>query len=209
VADHPPGPAPTPHAGALDDALRQRLTAVAEEGRDLWHRFDHEVRQKRWHPFVPADYDAVLVALAAARGPGLRFLEWGSAAGVITILADLLGFEAYGIELDDALVAVARELAARHGSGARFQAGSFIPAGYRWRPRDGDGRIGTLGVGTSAYPALGHPLDDFDVVFAYPWGGEEALMVDLMRQYGAPDALLLLQQGNEGVVRYRRGRRIG
>lgn len=192
----------------MDDALRGRLLSLAEEGRDLWHRFDHEVRQKHWHPFVPADYDLVLAALVAARRPGLRFLEWGSASGIITIMADLLGFEAYGIELDDALVDVARQLAAKHGSGARFQAGSFLPAGYRWRPRDGDGRIGTLGDGASAYPALGHPLDDFDVVYAYPWGGEEALMLDLMRQYGAPHATLLLQQGNEGIVSYRRGKRV-
>ena len=28
------------------------------------------------------------------RGPGLRFLEWGAATGVITIIADLLGFDA-------------------------------------------------------------------------------------------------------------------
>ncbi|HEX8358538.1 MAG TPA: hypothetical protein VF613_00355 [Longimicrobium sp.] len=189
----------------IDAELRARIAALSDEGWAIWERFDVDVRQNDWHPFVPADYERVLEALVAHRGPGLRFLEWGSATGVITIMAELLGFEAYGVELDPALVEVARELAARYGSGARFVAGSFIPAGYRYRPADGDGRLGTIGHGASAYPELRHPLEDFDVVYAYPWGGEEGMMVDLMRTYGARGARLLLH-GSDGVRVYRDGR---
>jgi hypothetical protein len=190
---------------ALDPVLRSRLMSLAEEGREIWDRFDVEVRQKGFHPFVAADYENVLQTLVALRAPGQRFLEWGSATGVITIMADLLGFEAYGIELDARLVDVARELAARYGSGARFAAGSFLPNGYRYRPRHGDGRLGTIGDGESGYRELGHPLDDFDLVYAYPWGGEEPMMLDLMKAYGAPDARLLLLGGSE-VRTYRGGR---
>ena len=100
---------------------------------------------------------------------------------------------------------MARGLAAKYQSGARFVAGSFIPAGYRYRPPDGDGRLGTIGHGASAYPELRHPLEDFDVVYAYPWGGEEGMMVDLMRAYGAKGARLLLH-GSEGVRVFRDGR---
>ena len=133
---------------------------------------------------------------------GARFLEWGSATGVITIMADLLGFDAFGIELDAQLVAIARDLAQRHGSRARFYPGSFLPSGYRFlTPREGDGRLGTIGEGPSAYAAMGHALDDF----RYVWSGEEALMLDVMRRYGAPDALLLLH-GDEGVRVYSGGR---
>ncbi|HEX2191315.1 MAG TPA: hypothetical protein VHG51_20560 [Longimicrobiaceae bacterium] len=193
----------------LDPALRGRIGALCEEGRDLWDRFDREVRSRDFHPFVAADYDAVLRALLAQRGPGLRFLEWGSATGVVAIMADLLGFEAYGIELDGRLVETARELAARHGSRARFAAGSFLPAGYRWRPGGGgDGRLGTIGDGASAYPELEHPLEDFDVVYGYPWHGEEAMMRDLMRAYGGRGARLLLH-GSEGVRVFRDGRPVG
>jgi hypothetical protein len=194
--------------GTLDDGLRARLAALTEEGAEIFHRFDHEVRQTTWHPFVAADYGRVLEALLPLRAPGLRFLEWGSATGVITIMADLLGFEAYGIELDPALVEVARRLAARFESGARFEAGSFLPAGYRWRPRGGDGRIGTIGDGRSAYPAMGLPLEDFDVVYGYPWSGEEAMMLDLMRCYGSPDARLVLHGGSDGLRVFRGGRQI-
>lgn len=196
-----------PAAAELDPALRARLHALAEEGRDFWDRFDAEVRQKDFHPFVPADYERVLQALLPLRAPGVRFLEWGSATGVITIMADLLGFEAYGIELDAGLVETARELAQKHGSAARFAAGSFIPNGYRYRPRHGDGRLGTIGVGESGYRELGHPLDDFDIVYGYPWGGEEPMMLDLMRAYGAPDARLMMLGGSEVRI-YRRGRLI-
>jgi hypothetical protein len=147
----------------------------------------------------------VLQALLPLRAPGLKFLEWGSATGVVTIMADLLGFEAYGIELDRQLVGVARELAERFDSRAQFAVGSFLPAGYSWRPPGGDARLGTIGQGASAYPILGHPLEDFDLVFAYPWDGEAPMMLDLMRSYGNRNARLLVN-GDQGVQIYRNGR---
>jgi hypothetical protein len=199
----------TPALDGLDPALRGRLESLCEEGREIWDRFDHEVRSKDFHPFVAADYDQVLDALLRVRAPGLRFLEWGSATGVITIMADLLGFEAFGIELDPELVEVARGLAARYGSEARFVAGSFIPAGYRYRPTGGDGRLGTIGDGSSAYPELEHPLEDFDLVYAFPWHGEEPMMVDLMRAYGGRGARLLLHGVADGVQVYRDGKPVG
>ena len=190
----------------LDPVLRATLAEIGEEGWEIWAEFDRNVRQNEWHPFVPADYERVLEALLVLRAPGLRFLEWGSATGVITIMADLLGYEAYGIELDEGLVNVSIEMAARYGSGARFAAGSFLPAGYTWSPKDGDGRMGTVGAGTSGYLQLGHPLDDFDLVYAFPWGGEEAMMHDLMRQYGGPAAGLLLNRVSGDVELFRRGK---
>jgi hypothetical protein len=193
----------------MDVALRARLTALCAEGWALWDQFDEEVRQHHFHPFVAAEYDRVVDALARHRGENLRFLEWGAATGVITIIADLLGFEAYGIELDSSLVATARQLAKRFDSRARFVAGSFLPMGYEWRPPDGDGRTGTLGTGVSGYRELGHGLDEFDVIFAYPWDGERELMLDVMRRYGRNDATLLLHHAAGGVTAYRNGRLVG
>jgi hypothetical protein len=198
-------PAPPPGLDA-DPALRARLSALIAEGRELWERFDLEVRQRAWHPFVAADYQCVLHHLLALRGRDLRFLEWGSATGVITIMADLLGFEAYGIELDPELVRVARGLNTRFTSHARFATGSFFPLGYEWKRQDGDRRLGTLTHGVSAYAELGHPLEDFDLVFGFPWTGEEPIMLDVMRCYGARDARLLLYGVSQGVKVYRGGR---
>jgi hypothetical protein len=192
---------------ALDPALRARLHALIDEGAEIYDRFDREVREQNWHPFVPGDYGAILQTLLEFRAPGLKFLEWGSATGVVVVMADLLGFDAYGIELDGGLVAIARGLAERYESRARFVAGSFLPSGYRWRPTTGDGRLGTIGQGVSAYSELGLGLDDFDVVYAYPWSGEEPMMFDLMRAYGNSNARLLLH-GDHGVNVYAGGRLI-
>lgn len=188
----------------IDPALLASFEELFEEGWERWARFDREVRQHSFHPFVPADYHVVLDALVAHAAPGLKFLEWGSAMGVITIMADLLGFEACGIELDDQLVLQARELARSKASGARFATGSFLPTGYRYGRQSGDGRLGTIGDGPSGYLQLGIPLDDFDVVFGYPWSGEEPVLLDLMSEYGRPDALLLIY--SDRVTAYRGGR---
>jgi len=121
-------------------------------------------------------------------------------------MADLLGFDASGIELDPSLVQVARELAERTGSKARFAAGSFIPLGWAWSPPGGDGRSGTIGAGTSGYLELGRSLDEYDVVYGYPWSGEEDLMLDLMRAHGREDARLLLYTVEFGTKVYRGGK---
>ncbi len=190
----------------LDRELGARIDALCEEGRAFWHRFDAEVRQDEWHPFVAADYDAVRAALIGLRKPGRKFLEWGSATGVVTIMADLLGFDSYGIELDSSLVEVGRDLAARWHSDAQFAEGSFIPLGWEWNPSSGSGRLGTIGRGPSGYLELGRALDDFDVIYAFPWMGEEPMMLDLMRCHGRADAYLLLHTSQNGTMIYRGGR---
>lgn len=190
----------------LDQELGARIDALCEEGRAFWHRFDAEVRQDEWHPFVAADYDAVRTALISLRQPGRRFLEWGSATGVITIMADLLGFDSCGIELDPSLVEVGREFASRWRSNARFAVGSFIPVGWEWRSAGEIGRHGTIGHGPSGYLELGRALDDFDLVYAFPWTGEEPMMLELIRCHGHKDAHLLLHTAHDGMRLYRGGR---
>ena len=144
--------------------------------------------------------------LVSLRQPGRRFLEWGSAAGVITIMADLLGFDSCGIELDSSLVEAGRDLALRWQSKARFAAGSFIPMGWEWRDSSGTGRHGTIGQGLSGYLELGRPLEDFDIVYAFPWTGEEPMMLDLMRCHGRADARLILHTAHEGTKVFQGGR---
>jgi hypothetical protein len=195
-------------AATIDAELHSRLAALCAEGWRLFEEFDLRVRDHEFHPFVAADYERVLAALISVRTPGARFLEWGSATGVITIMADLLGFEAFGIEIDSSLVRSARALATQFDSRATFVAGSFLPSGYRWQKPERTAVDWTATDGESGYLQLGRALDDFDVVFAYPWGGEAAMMQDLMKRYGRDDALLLLHDTNDGVRGYRRGKEI-
>jgi len=176
----------------MKDKLQNKMTSLIAEGREIARVFDRDVRQQNWHPFIPADYDIVLQQLLPLRQPGASFLECGCATGVITIMADLLGFDACGIESDAELVATARQLAKKYESRARFAVGSFLPTGYEYRDADGDKRLGTLSLDDSGYPQLARSLDDFDIVFAYPWEGESAILVDLMKRHGRRDAQLIL-----------------
>lgn len=192
-----------------DAALRARLIPVLDAGWAAYEEFTAKVSDHTFHPFIAADYEQVVESLWPYRNSGKRFLEWGSATGVIAIIADTLGLEAYGIELDSSLVGTARQLATSLGSAAQFVQGSFIPDGYRWRPLDGDDRTGTLGSGRSGYLQLGRPLDDFDIVFGFPWDGEVTMMLDIMKQYGRRDALLLIHSASDPTVIYRGGARIG
>lgn len=194
--------------GLERQSIRDRLAKLCVEGRAIAERFDVDVRSIAFHPFLPADYSNVLTCLESIEPRAGRFLDAGSATGIIAILADLLGFEACGIELDPSLVETARVLAARYGSGARFAAGSFLPEGYEWVAEDGDSRTGTIGAGRPAYEELGLELADFDLVCASPWPGEEPLFLDLMAHHGAPGARLLLPLGRGEVAVYRDGRRV-
>jgi SAM-dependent methyltransferase len=171
----------------------------------MWERFDRQTRQHEFHPFVPADYQHVLAALFELRASCRSFLELGSGTGIVSIMADLVGFDSSGIEIDPALVDQARALAVRYGSSARFVTGSFLPEGYTYHAPDGDRRTGTISEGQPAYGLLGRTLRDFDLVYAFPWCGEEPLLQDLMRRHGAEGARLLLYHHADGVMLYRDG----
>jgi hypothetical protein len=185
--------------------LEELLQLLFAEGRAIGEQFRGTAEEKEFHAFAPANYDQVLAALLPHRASGGLFLEWGSGPGVITIMADLLGFDAFGIEIDAGLVEAARGLADKFDSSAEFVAGSFLPEGYRWESGDGVQRMGTIGSATPGYPDLGHSLAEFDTVFAYPWGGEEAMMIDLMSTRGSPDATLLLHTVAGTIDAYKGG----
>lgn len=158
---------------------------------------------KGWNGFVPADYPEVYLALKRLRAEATTFLEWGSGIGTVAIMADMLGYEAYGIEIRPDLVARAEALAARHESKASFAEGSFIPAAYEWSPEVGDEDFNTCLDGTPGYEALGLELDDFDVVYAYPWPGEEALFEDIFDRHARPDAVMVCYHSLDHVLLHR------
>ena len=182
--------------------------------RDAAARIDRFVEARTDDPifgFVPSDFAAVYRVLWTIRSrrlaPGDAFLEWGSGFGVVALLAASLGFEATGIEIEPALVAEARRLAADHGLPVEFHEGSFLPAGaepladrteeFAWLDVDGE----------SAYEEMGLDPDDFDVIFAYPWPGEEHVVVDLFDACAATGALLVTYEGVEAVRVQRKARR--
>lgn len=153
--------------------------------------------------FVPSDFTIVyqaLVAIQSARlTTGQRFLEWGSGIGVITCLALWLGFDAAGIEIEQTLVDLANDLADDHGNAAQFACGSFVPDDAT-SDMDVSGDVAWLSTnGVAAYAELELDPDDFDLIFAYPWPGEEQVIFDLFADYAAVGALLLTYHGQEGL----------
>jgi hypothetical protein len=156
--------------------------------------------------YVPCDHELVYRGLAALRrdaGNGRRFVEFGSGFGIVTGMAASLGFEAHGIEIDRQLVAASRELLAAHSLRASIWQGSFLPAAYVASERLSDLETRTVLSGTAAYDDMELDLDDFDVVYAYPWPTEEEQFCDLFRRHGEPGAVLLTFSRAEGLRAYR------
>lgn len=114
--------------------------------------------------FVPSDYDFVWRMLAAM--PRGRFCEWGAGFGIITGLAEMLGFDACGVEIDTALVAAARKLLADHGLRASITIGDYF---------------------TSSPEA--------DVYFVYCWPGKIAQTEEAFERLAPAGAVLLVSYG--------------
>ncbi len=138
--------------------------------------------------FIPGDYRYAFQILqwllrTKSAAKGAAFLEWGSGQGMVTILAALLGYEAMGVEIDEALVKESRELAARYDASARFEHGSYDP--------DTEG----LKIFTARKRA---------VVYVYPWPGEEVFFLRLFDETAGPGARLLMCLGPEDIRVYRK-----
>jgi hypothetical protein len=100
-----------------DQPLSERAAQFITEGQkrfsSLWV-FD----------FVPSDY-AFVWRMLTALPPG-RFCEWGSGFGIITGLAEMLGHEACGLEIDPRLADAARQLLADFQLNAPIELGDYL-----------------------------------------------------------------------------------
>ncbi|MFG0316468.1 MAG: hypothetical protein ACF8XB_04285 [Planctomycetota bacterium JB042] len=175
------------------DVLSLLADADAEE------RAIEAARGGAFDAFITSDYEAVWRALATLEPEGRTFLEWGSGLGVVSLLAARRGFAAHGIELRGDLVRRARALADRHGLEAEYACGTFFPDGFEPDVALLDEDLVHGGEGADGYAELGVPLEEFDVVFGFPWPGEEELFLDLFRRAGGPHATLLLNLGRDGI----------
>ncbi len=151
--------------------------------------------------FVPSDPALVFRTLRGLDEgnflKGNSFCEWGSGFGTATCVAANLGLEAFGIEIEPELVNAARTLANDFALPAEFVQGSFVPSPRRGISEeafeDNIGRYPWLrNDADDAYQKLGRQLDSFDVVFVYPWPGEEYFVEQLFNTSAAQDAVLLI-----------------
>ena len=111
---------------------------------------------------------------------------------------------ASGIEIEQPLVDQANSLADQLQVDADFYCGSFIP-------RDIDGYANLAAevqhVDTSAgdvYDQMGVNVDDFDMMFAFPWPGENGFFESVFERTAAQGALFLTYNGIEGIHLHRK-----
>jgi len=179
---------------------------VAEFMREANQRIDafYEARWKKpIVAFVPSDLEAtwrMLDALFKSKtAPGRSFVEWGSGFAAVAGVASLAGFRACGIEIERPLVDEARKLMRDSRLEVEIVHGNFVPADA--------GEIGDCNVdftwlaegGPDGHDALGLDPRDFDVVFAYPWPGEEKVIHRIFEAYGETGALLVTFHGKDGL----------
>lgn len=179
-----------------DKALLIRFGDLWNEAGQIW---DEHQNTTAFGTYVGANFLAVYQKLAQLRGRVETVLEWGSGLGVVTIMASQMGFEAYGIEAEQELVAFSDELAKKYGPEAQFAEGSFIPDEFEWILEDGDEAERTFVDLPAAYDKLEMELKDFDLIYAYPWPEEHRLYRNIVRSLGRSDAILLTYDGREGV----------
>ena len=167
-----------PSSEPIPEAITAYLSVAKSRANDF-------IDENRIPAFVSCDFEPVYTALRSIRTTNLAagnvFCEWGSGFGVIASLANSLGFESYGIEIEGPLVDHARTLAQEFDHRVEFVHGSFVPAGCEhiveravqsdvfWLNTEAD----------DAYDSLEMDADDFDVVFAYPWPGEDDVITNL------------------------------
>lgn len=178
---------------AAELLLFESLWADAEK---IWQR---NFGRDGYEHYVAADFRQVYAALQRLRGSCLTFLEWGSGLGVATIMAQRMGFQAYGIEIAPQLLDVSRTLAQAYDVAPRFVAGSFIPPDYQWDPEIGDSDFHTPLEGHSAYDHLDVALNDFDIIYAYPWPNETELFIHMMQECGSSRGHFITYHATEGI----------
>jgi hypothetical protein len=191
-----------------------RLIATCSRG---WERFfadndDH--RAPRFVPSVPERVFAVLEEVTTRKLPPNRvFCEWGSGFGTVTCLAALLGYEAYGLEIDEELVWLSRAIARRLGIPVQILRTSLFPTGYEaYAGVDGAALVTPKSVsahtdearGPLRYDGMEIAIADIGLFFAYPWPEERELMQKLFEAVAMEGAMLVMYHTDTDIRVFRK-----
>ena len=196
---------------SLPNALPPAPPGVARFIVDAQSRIDSFIESHLTEPiysFVPSDFSLVYGALCHVAdkhlAPGPLFCEWGSGAGVVTCLAAMVGFDACGIEFETDLVELSIRLARHYHLRAGFCRGNFVPHGGQKIAEEVSEFEWLASGGPDPYDQMDLEIDDFDMIFAYPWPGEERVIERLFDRFASDGALLITYNGTEGVHLFRR-----
>lgn len=196
---------------------RDAAAFLAEANRRIDELFATE-RNKRTPKFLPSDPELLHAALTCITRRNLPlgrvYCEWGSGVGVGVGLASLLGYEAFGIEIEPSLVRFARKLAHDTGVAAQFLEGSYLPEGFESYSGMGGEELvlpehflgGSSGLPHFAptYEGMPCPTDEIDVFFVFPWPGEQEFMQQLFEILAGDGAILLVYYGGSELCAYQK-----
>ena len=189
-----------PEAVVSDQAAR--LIDACSRG---WERFFADNDDDQAPHFVPSEPERVYAVLEEVTRrhlpPNQVFCEWGSGFGTATCLAALLGYRAYGIEIEADLVRQSRAIARRLKIPAMMICASMFPTGYGSRSGASGAALTRPASPGSAHGEEREPLryDGMDidiaeigVFFAYPWPKERDLIRELFEAVAMTGAILVL-----------------
>jgi hypothetical protein len=197
--------------------LDYESVATPSEIVDFLRAVDHLVQQYRvntattFHGFVPSDYLTIYRCLRLVYDSHLlcgdRFCEWGSGVSVVASLAAMVGYESYGIEYDRNLCTVAAGICADFDVPVTLVNGSFIPEGVEDLIENAfatyDGELALHTDPDHAYQEIGYDVNDFDLIFAYPWPNDLELTLEIFDRCAARGAMLLAYYCDDLIALYR------
>lgn len=166
-------------------------------------------QNKRTPRFLPSDpalfYNALAYITDEKIPVGKTFCEWGSGLGVNTSIASLLGYDAYGLEIETSLVKIAEELAADNAvPSATFVATSYIPEGIEtFKAIDGTDLVDPDTPPSHddlSYEGLPHSADEFDVIFNYPWPGDQDFSHKFFEHIAAEGTVIITYYGDGEIT---------
>ncbi len=175
----------------LEEEVRRRVLALSSGDRGT---------------YVGSGLGAVNRALVRIRAEGLApgplFCEWGSGVGGVCAVAALNGFSPVGIEIQGELIDAARSMAKDLALPTVFAEGTFLLPGDEALAADTTHTHCTFEH--DAWDALGVAPGDCDIVFAYPWPGEEACVDGVFARHASSGALLLTFHDRDRVLLQRK-----
>ncbi len=188
----------------LPDDVSAWLVAARERIELYWDQFS----SKPLPQYIECDFDYVAAGLQECLRrdlvDGKLFVEWGCGFAVVTGIAALLGLDAIGIEAEVFLCEQARLLLAQREIPAEVWQGNFLPAGAVRLAEDKEPLVSLTHSIPPAYSNFDMSLEDFAIVFAYPWPGEEHFLRAVFARYARSNALLLMFRGPYHIELFRK-----
>lgn len=155
------------------------LERALSDAADLRQSFYDRTGADRIPAFTGTDPRLAWSLLSSVRAQvpdcGETFCEWGSGLGIVTCVAEALGWKASGFEIEPRLVKAATEFAGKHGFDASFRVGSY-------RPRESE-------------ESLDPSIFDADLIFAYTWPAEKDAVAEIVRGSARPGTLFVRYLG--------------